>query len=61
MIRLVPGQVPLSDWAALWAGAPASLDPASAGPIAASAAAVIEGCLVAKVKWHSWITTKKLA
>ena len=40
MIRLVPGQVSLAEWAALWAGAPAMLDPSAAPKIAASAAAV---------------------
>ncbi len=37
---LVPGAVALSDWRAIWQGAPARLDPASAPVIAASAAAV---------------------
>ena len=40
MIRLQPGKVSLAEWAALWAGAPAALDPAAAPKIAASAAAV---------------------
>ncbi len=37
---LVPGAVSLTDWRAIWQGAPAQLDPASAPVIAASAAAV---------------------
>ena len=37
---LVPGAVSLSDWRAIWQGAPARLDPASAPIIADSAAAV---------------------
>ena len=40
MIRLQPGKVSLAEWATLWAGAPAALDPAAAPKIAASAAAV---------------------
>ena len=37
---LTPGAVGLSDWRAIWHGAPARLDPGSAPAIAASAAAV---------------------
>jgi len=37
---LTPGAVSLSDWRAVWQGAPVTLDPASAPVIAASAAAV---------------------
>lgn len=40
VITLTPGQVPLADWRALYRGADARLDPASAPAIAASAAAV---------------------
>jgi len=39
-IILHPGAVPLADWRAIYRGAPARLDPACAGTIAASAAAV---------------------
>ncbi|WEJ99613.1 MAG: histidine ammonia-lyase [Candidatus Sphingomonas phytovorans] len=39
-IVLKPGAVPLSDWRAIYRGAAVSLDPVSAGVIAASAAAV---------------------
>ncbi|MEO7169213.1 MAG: aromatic amino acid lyase, partial [Sphingomonas sp.] len=39
-IVLKPGAVPLRDWRAIYRGAAVSLDPASAGVIAASAAAV---------------------
>ena len=40
MLILTPGAVGLSDWRAIWQGAPATLDPRSAPVIAASAAAV---------------------
>ncbi|GAC1337574.1 MAG: histidine ammonia-lyase [Acetobacteraceae bacterium] len=40
VITLTPGAVPLADWRAIYRGAPIRLDPASAGPIAAGAAAV---------------------
>ena len=40
MITLVPGEVTFDQWRAVYAGAPARLDPSSAGAIAASAAAV---------------------
>ncbi|WP_414902619.1 histidine ammonia-lyase [Sphingomonas flavalba] len=40
IITLSPGRVPLADWRALYRGADARLDPASAPAIAASAAAV---------------------
>ena len=39
-IVLTPGAVSLAQWRAVWRGAPARLDPATAGPIAAGAAAV---------------------
>lgn len=39
-IILNPGAVSLAQWRAVWAGAPARLDPACAAPIAASAAAI---------------------
>lgn len=39
-IILNPGAVSLAQWRAVWAGAPARLDPACAEPIAASAAAI---------------------
>ena len=37
---LLPGSVSLSDWRAIWQGAPATLDASAAPVIAASAAAV---------------------
>ena len=37
---ITPGQVPLATWRAIYRGAPVELDPASAGPVAAGAAAV---------------------
>ncbi len=40
MITLHPGETPLAAWRSIYRGAPVRLDPASAGPIAASAAAV---------------------
>ncbi len=40
MITLRPGQTPLGAWRSIYRGAPARLDPASAGPVAAAAAAV---------------------
>ncbi|MDE2437366.1 MAG: histidine ammonia-lyase [Sphingomonadales bacterium] len=40
MITIVPGNVSLADWRAIFAGAPIRLDPAAQGPIAASAATV---------------------
>ena len=39
-IVLLPGEVPLADWRAIYRGASAKLDPSAAGPVAESAAAV---------------------
>ena len=40
-IVLLPGEVPLADWRAIYRGASAKLDPSAAGPVAESAAAVV--------------------